>query len=182
MATDIDICNSALSKLGVDHIVSLEDDSRQAKLCKEQYPKLKKSFLRAHPWNFAIERATLAASATAPVHGFDYQYRLPISCLRVLSVNENIYPWVKEGDYILSDSDECDIVYLADVAEGKFDAISAEVLSIWLAADLAADLNPNEKQTLLQQKEIEMRAARSFDAQESFVGRVQTRTFISSRR
>jgi hypothetical protein len=182
MSSDIDICNSGLAKLGVDMIVSLEDDTRQAKLCKEQYSKLKQAFLRSHPWNFATERAAIAASATLPAFGWDNKFRAPIDCLRVLQVNENDYPWVKEGDYIFTNDTECELLYISDVVEGKFDALSAEVLSYLIAIDLSENLNPGAKQLLLQESEMKLRGARAFDAQESYTGKVVTKTFINSRR
>lgn len=182
MATDIGICNSTLTKLGVDHIVSLEDDSRAAKLCKEQYDKKKRAFLVAHPWNFALVRASLALSSTTPAWGYSYQYRLPIDCLRVLTINENEQPWTREGDYILSDSTDCDILYISNVTEGKFSDHAAESLALELAVDLANDLNPQAKPTLMAEMERHIRLSRSFDAQENYPVQVKSRTFTNSRR
>ncbi len=60
MATsDVEICNSALQKLGAETITTLADNSRRASLCNRQYDKIRKKLLRAHPWNFAIKRAAL---------------------------------------------------------------------------------------------------------------------------
>jgi len=60
MATsDVEICNSALQKIGAETITTLSDNTRRAALCNRQYDKVRKKLLRAHPWNFAIRRAAL---------------------------------------------------------------------------------------------------------------------------
>lgn len=59
-ATNEDIANSALSKLGADEIVSLSSDtSRRAKLANRQFAKTRSKLLRSHPWNFAMKRQFL---------------------------------------------------------------------------------------------------------------------------
>lgn len=61
MATsDVEICNSALAKLGAESITSLSDTTRRAVLCNRQYDKIRKKMLRMHPWNFAIKRVWLS--------------------------------------------------------------------------------------------------------------------------
>jgi len=63
MANKIDICNSALSKLGVDPISSFTEKSKEAFLCSELYNKIRKSLLRSHKWNFSTKRVTLLADS-----------------------------------------------------------------------------------------------------------------------
>ena len=181
-ATDVSVCNGALVKLGADMIVSLDDDSRQAKLCKEQYSKNKRELLRSHPWNFAIRRASLAASVAAPEFGYAYKFPLPANCLRVLEVNENLYEWEREGNDIVTDASVCEIKYIEDVGEEYFDDNFANSLSLKIASDLSGDLNPAMKTTLYAEYSESVRAARAFDAQESRGGKLRTTTFTSSRR
>lgn len=66
MATDLSICNSALIKLGANIITSLDQNSKEAILCKAQYPIVLARALQAHPWNFAIKRVTLQKMVTNP--------------------------------------------------------------------------------------------------------------------
>lgn len=61
--TDVDICNSALDELGLEPIQSLDENNKRAKLCKRNYPLIRRKMLRAHPWNFARKRTTLEAEA-----------------------------------------------------------------------------------------------------------------------
>ena len=81
---DTDICNSALVKLGVNRILSLDDTSVEGRTCKEQYPKILKSLLRSHPWKFAIVRASLNKLVQKPAFEFDYYYQVtPEEILKV---------------------------------------------------------------------------------------------------
>ena len=88
MATEVSICANALRRLGDDPITSLTDDTERARLCNAFYAPARDLVLRAHPWNFAITRATLAQLSDTPAFEYSYQYALPTSplCLRVLQM------------------------------------------------------------------------------------------------
>lgn len=94
MASEVEICNSALIKLGDDTITSLTDDSKRARLCNAQFARLRDEVLRAHPWNFAIRRASLAKLSQAPAFEFAAAFRLPEDpyCLRVLLLFDGSAP------------------------------------------------------------------------------------------
>jgi hypothetical protein len=183
-ASEVAICNSALSKVGADRIVSLTEDSRAGKLCNEQYEKIKKMLLRAHPWNFAIKRVALAASVTAPAFGYTYSFPVPSDFIRALHVNEDDYEWIKEGSNIVTDESTCELLYIADVPVGMFDASFDEVFALKLAHDLCGDItsSPTLKRDLFAEFTQALREARTFDAQEGFVAQVKTRTFLNARR
>ena len=87
------IANSALAKIGAKSILSLDDDSREARLMKQQFAPLRDMLLRSHPWNFAIKRLELAASSTAPIFGFDNRFVLPVDYLRVLEIDSEDQEW-----------------------------------------------------------------------------------------
>ena len=68
MATSvIEICNNALLDLGEDAIMSLQDDSKAARLCNHRWPGVRDAVLRAHPWNCAMAQWELAAGTAAPL-------------------------------------------------------------------------------------------------------------------
>ena len=84
MSSAVDICNLALAGLGVeDQIVSLTQDSTNARMCNLFYEHTRDDELRAHPWNFAIKRAQLAET-TSPDFGKAAAYVLPADFLRLL--------------------------------------------------------------------------------------------------
>lgn len=169
------ICNSALAKLGAQRILSLSDNTEAARLCNEQYAKVRDDLLRSHPWNFAIRRANLVSTGNTPAFGYAYEYQLPNDCLRILSTLSSQDTWNKEGDKIVSDDSEFAIKYIAKVTDpNQFDTNFCEVLSLKLASDISYSLvqSVTLKQGLYQEYTLALRDARSFDAQES--GSVQT--------
>lgn len=106
MAGEVGICNRALQKVGAAAITSLDDQSVNARACKRAYYEVRDALLAAHPWNFAIQRFQLAASATPPEFGPTNSFPLPTGWLRVLPPdplqNFNDRDWIIEGNSILS--------------------------------------------------------------------------------
>ena len=94
-ASEVQICNVALRKLGARRITALTDDTEEAKSCTDVFDRLRDKLLRIHPWNFATKRAALAVSTTSPAWGYDNAYPLPADCLRITSVDTS-YPWEVE--------------------------------------------------------------------------------------
>ncbi len=183
-ASETEIANSALMKLGADRIVSLNDDTREARLLKEQYGKVRDDLLRSHPWNFAIERISLAALTTEPAFGFTYEFQLPTDCLRVLEIEDMDSEWQKEGTKIRADISPLYIKYVKRITEvGKFDANFCEVLALKLAADIAYAVTQNAslKKQLNDEYEQKLRTARSFDGQEGGVRTVYARKWLNAR-
>ena len=62
----VDICNRAITFLGSERITSLDDDTKEGRACKAIHEQTRDNVLRAHPWSFAMKRAALAATTTAP--------------------------------------------------------------------------------------------------------------------
>lgn len=87
MATEVDICNIALSFLGdratVTSIDPPEGSSPQADHCARFYPMALQEILQSFPWSFATTRATLAELQTKP-DTVQFAYALPTNCLRLL--------------------------------------------------------------------------------------------------
>jgi len=184
MATDTDICNSALFKLGANRILSLNDDTVEGRACKEQYPKIKRAFLRSHPWNFATKRMVFGQSPSSPVYEFDYQYLWPNDCLRVLGMEgEKTFPWKVEGRTIVTNNPEGYTKYISDVHEGLFDDTALEALATALAFDLCIPLTQSGtlKESLNRDYKEKLRDARVFDAQESVGDRVYADSWLNSR-
>lgn len=59
MATDVEIVNLALVRLGATRITSLSDGSRNANEANAIYNMIRNEVLRGHTWKFAMRRATL---------------------------------------------------------------------------------------------------------------------------
>ena len=74
MASETEIANAALDKLGEPPLTSFDDESRGARLAKRTYADLRDALLREYPWNFAMHRAELAADEDGPEWGYTYRY------------------------------------------------------------------------------------------------------------
>lgn len=146
MASEVEICNRALQRLGAKRITSLTDDSRNARSCNASYFVLRDAELRAHPWSFSIKRAQLAADATAPLFEKARSFTLPSDSLRLYEddpeVTANNKDWLIEGDKILTDDTApLDIRYVRQVTDpNKMDVLFREALSARIAFELAEEI------------------------------------------
>lgn len=81
-----DIANMALDYLEEAPLQSIDDDRSVARWMKRNFWPIAWGLMRAHPWNFAITRASLTAAGTAPAFGWLYSYAMPSDSLRLLPV------------------------------------------------------------------------------------------------
>jgi hypothetical protein len=180
----VSICNSALLKLGAERITALDGSSKEARICEEQYEKMRDLVLQDHPWNFALVRVELASTSNTPVFEWDYEFQLPVDCLRVIRMQERDYEFVVEGKKLLTNYDTCKILYISKVEyEANFTAYFAEALAMRLASDLAYNLiqNPGLAGQFLNEYKQFIRDARSIDAQEGTPENVEDNSYILSR-
>ena len=138
MASVVDICNGALNQLGASTILTLTEDSKNARLCNARYTQVRDSVFRSHPWNCLQKRLQLAADSDAPAWGFTKQYTLPADCLRVLTILDYDADYKIEGRKILTDNSTMKILYISrDEDPNQYDELLRETLSAALAADIA---------------------------------------------
>jgi len=88
MASDVDIINFALARLGDEATVasiSPPEGSAQAEHAARFYPVARDSMLESHPWRFATRRAVLAP-LSQNAWNWNLVYAAPTGMLRLLSV------------------------------------------------------------------------------------------------
>ena len=187
----VDICNSALYKVGASRISSLTEQNKAARICNDIFSKIRDEVLRAHPWNFATKRIQLARETTVPTFGFNYQYGLPSDCLRVLGVSpdSNIGTTPKvyhkiEGRKLLCNDEQVFISYIfKETNTGNYDPNFVEGLAFRLAQELAYPMVQSSE--LTDRMKINYREwladARTFDAQEGAPEDVIDDTFLDAR-
>lgn len=170
-ATEVSICNLALTRVGHDTISSLTEGSKAARMCNLHYEPSLYAVLEAHLWNFAISRATLSQDATAPNHEFAYRYLLPTDFLRcVRTYNEAIGYYDEyriEGQYLVTDEGEVKIEYVAKITDpAKFPALFVDLLAQRVAAEICMALtdNQNATESLWKIYDTKLREARYSDA------------------
>jgi len=173
--TETEICNDALTLLGVETIINLEDDSKQGRLCKKQFPICRNFLLGIHPWNFAIKRQTLAELATGPSFGYNKFYQLPADYLMVIPPSQHeefsssIVYKIEDGKLATNEL-TFDLKYIAEVVDtSKFTPSFSQALSGYIAYKLAYSLI-NDRGVARDVYQIYLqylREARSINAMES---------------
>lgn len=174
MASETDICNIALSRIGhTRQIVDISEASNEADLCRLHYTISRDSLLRSHPWNFAVQRQALAASGTTPSFEFDNAFTLPVNCLKVLRTSWEAagydVEYRIEGRSLLTSEATVSIEYVAKITDpAQFDAMFVDLLAQKIAAEVAMPLINDGRvaQGAMQAFIGKLTEARSIDAQE----------------
>ena len=97
MASEVEICNMALSNIRAGSINSLDESSLQAQQCKLKYPFLRDMLLRDVPWNFAHKVGVLAL-LTDDLFNWVYAYQYPSDCLYINNLILNFEEFGDTGD------------------------------------------------------------------------------------
>ena len=192
MASTVDICNRALNQLGATTILSLTEDSKNARLCNSRYTQVRDAVFRSHPWNCLQERLELAQSTTTPAWGYSFKYDLPGDCLRLLRILDYDSDHKVEGRSILSNNSSMKILYISRVTDpNQYDENLRETLSAALAADIAYAITSNNttQQNMLALYQEKLRDARFVDSTEGYnttqedgmADVIDAGTFINSR-
>jgi hypothetical protein len=192
----LEICNMALGHIFRPPIQSLDDNnSREAKECKRQYPTLRDLTLAAFPWGFATKQATLALLTDEPYGDWEYAYAYPSDCITIRKIY-NIAGDDEPIEYelaaapsltyrmILTSYPEAELVYTARVTDpNMFDPIFAVALSWRLAADLSVALkgSPDVQQAAYRMFEQVLSSAQQRSAREQYKKESNESDFSRSR-
>lgn len=184
-----DICNRAMGFLGVgNNITTFDTNTKEARLCERYYDPTRRAVLRAHPWNFAIKRVTLAQDATAPNHEYTYRHALPADYLKVIRTADEALGYDDsyrlEGGFLVSDEGTVKVEYIADIEDTTlFDPLFEDVLAQRMAAEMSVAFTDNSALTerlwkIYQDKLME---ARSVESQEGRPRDIEASQWINSR-
>lgn len=156
MASVIEICNIALSRLGNSRTInSLQEQSKEAGLCDLHYDSAREEVLSDFNWNFATKRVAMADTGNAP-SDWQYAYRYPTDCLRITEI---MVPGMRNapermriqyevgsdddgtGRLIYTDQPDAWLKYVAKVTDpNMFDALFRSALAWKLAAEIGMPL------------------------------------------
>lgn len=154
MASEVSICNQALGWLGASLITSLDDNTTQARLCRDNFATLRDSTLEDAEWTFAVGRDELTEDPEPPVWGWTHRYKIPNDVILVVGAQKNpsaLKPvpieFVREGDYLLANHAETLYVrYVKRVTDvSKFPPGFSQCFAARLAADICIPLTRNPK-------------------------------------
>lgn len=152
MASEVDICNLALARLGDNATVASIDPpegSAQAEHCARFYPVARDSLLEIHDWKFATRRVLLA-QLTADTWNWSYAYAEPAEVLKLLAVlpgssssDSETQEYEAETDengsqIILTNQEGASLRYIAHVTDTTvFSPLFVDALAWLLASYLA---------------------------------------------
>jgi hypothetical protein len=141
MATTVSICNQALAMLGAKSIISLDDGTTEANLCKALYDPVRDAALEMGNWSFATKWLEIPRMANPPVGEYTSAFPLPPDVLRVIFVGTDFnHPeqWQREGNNIRKDGDKCKCqVLVREVDVTKYSPMFLQALATKLASELA---------------------------------------------
>lgn len=167
--TITDICNLALSHLGVGTIRDVHEETETARACKLYYDATRRMLLREYPWGFArrVERLAKMPDKQFPGHKNVYMY--PELCLYIYRLTDGtptpderpqfeVFNLDNSTKVIATDIDDAWADYVYDVTDPDvWDAVFLEAMTRKLAADLCMRLVGN--QSLFEQQFNLYRAA-----------------------
>lgn len=152
MASEVDICNLALARLGDNATVASIDPpegSAQAEHCARFYAVARDSLLEMHAWKFATRRVLLA-KLTVESWDWAFAYAEPTGALKLLGVlsatasnDDETQPYEAESAangaaIILTNQEDASLRFVARVTDTtKFSPLFVDALAWLLASYLA---------------------------------------------
>lgn len=179
MASAIQICNMALSRLGTRAtIAALTEASEEARICNAHFAQARDELLRQYDWNFARRVETLAERDEDPPAGWSYCYSVPNKCARFRGIWSGPQPigepaaWALGGIADASDNDAVAIFTNQSEATGVYTRVveNTELFSVgfvlaltWrLAEAIALPITSRESIADVIARRAPMKAAEGF--------------------
>jgi hypothetical protein len=195
MASEVDICNLALSHIGASATISsLTEQSEEAFHCNLLYADTRDTLLRAHPWGFATRHLALS-DVGSPPGNWSYRYSYPNDCLfirEILQVTDNGDPIEYEvalsdaynSRVILTNQESATLIYTYKATNTLvFDPMFVTSLAWKIASEVAMPLTRDEKRmTAAYQMYLStLSEAKTFNSNESHIDRNKEASWISGR-
>lgn len=155
-ASSTEICNLALSWLGGQRIISLDDPSTEGQLCKANYDSSRRAVLDEREWTFCVKRVQLSPLVETPLFGYSHAFLLPTERLALINVydpasgNNPNPPSIQhavEGDRLYANLSRVDVKYKQDVIDPTlFNPLFDQTLAAHIAMLIAVPLTENAEQ------------------------------------
>jgi hypothetical protein len=156
-----EIVNLALTRLGQDRVISINDDVEAARIMRSLWDFTRDTVLAGYPWKFAIKRTSLAALADAPAYGWAHQLAVPEECMRLVQVGDDyvfytglLETFQLEGGMIMTDeSAPLRLRYVQRISNvGLWPVLFGRVVAMQLAIDACEKLTTSSaKQNVLNE-------------------------------
>lgn len=155
MASEVSICNVALSRCGINSsIAALNEDGQEAEICNLHYAEVRDQVLRDAAWPFATRYASLALVEEDPNEDWAFAYRAPTDMLRAIRIIGDVRSERPRVPFKLG-SDEAGLLIYTDWADAQleytiritdtslFSPDFASAVSWRLAMEIATPLTDN---------------------------------------
>jgi len=149
VAEPVSICNRALMFLGVNNIISLQDDTKEARACSMVFYECFWEFLGEADWSFATKTRKLTATGEAPDDtDYTYEFELPTDFLRALqntgeTVKETV-KWELVGNKIYANENPITLTYIhGTITVMDMQAKARAALAYLIASQIAISLTGN---------------------------------------
>ena len=185
MVSQVEIANRTLDKLGAENIVSLTEDSENARIINRMYNIVLRSMLRSHTWNCAKKRVVLAPLSTAPAFDYNYQFQLPADCLRPIFPSD-VKDWsVEKGNVLLTnEGNVLNLLYIAMLDDpNDMDDCFIEAFACKMAVECAEKITQStSKRTAAKDEYNEaMATARKANAYEAIPVQQDSSSWVDAR-
>ena len=168
----IEICSTALLLNGADEINSFEDETREARLCAQLYPRIVRSRMEMYPWRFTMKQTRLSKlTDVTPLLGFQSAFQLPGDRLRAVNKPYSGLNYRVLGDKLYADGDFFDMEYQRRAPEEIWTESFRHMIELEMTGVLAIALFEDDKKSLkyTQQGGLidrQTRIAKSVDGQQ----------------
>lgn len=165
----VQICNLALDEIPADPLVSLDDNTIAAQICRRQFPQAMGEVMEAGAWDFGRRRLRLTKIGEADSRFWRYRFQMPNDMAMPLSVNCWHDGWAGEpfpgqsDEFNFADgtlwalSDDVVLEYITlDPAYSRLSKTFERALALTLASRLAKPIKRDDpaKNRLMQEAEV----------------------------
>ena len=211
-SSELGIINEPPTKLGQRRITAghlATPDNKASRLVEDSYENHRDLMLQDHPWNFAIDRASIVKESTTPLFDFNFEYAYPDGttpadkpyALRILRINDDLlwswgylnawiqepgfHRWKSEGRKILTNFDTpLEVRYIGRIVDStQMDAMFKDLLSQKLSMEWAEALTGSPSVDDKSERRFirKLGEARSIDGQEGIPDPITTTSWVSER-
>lgn len=198
MASQLGICNEALSEIAADPINSIDERSTSAFYCKTHYAAVMEEALTWTDWDFAIRRGTLAKQANNRLGEWLYRYAKPADMAEAIRVLPQVdqqqlnipvygpYPFpqwdalgklpftIADGSIYTNVADAMLEYQISAVEPAAIDRLTSRAIALELAARLAMPIKKSRELKGDLIKQAELARQRAIAESENRSPRIQT--------
>ncbi len=199
MASELTICNNALSEIAADPISSIDEASLQARECRRLLPDVLTEFLTWSDWDYTTVRVALALQANARTGEWLYCYAKPSDMAEAIMLVPTFdspaynlpaigpYPltpvsafgmfsFIISADAIFTNLENAILQYQSSIVQiGKIRPLEARAIELELSARLAMPIKKSRDLKADMIKQAEVARARAVSENENRSPRMDAR-------